>query len=240
MLDTGKISLIAIGCTGGSGSRALRDILAAPPEIFMDQDCQPASKDSRKSHTFLGITDAPPEVIGRLIEQFMGTILNQIPSRKEPCYKYFGWKNPRNLLHVDLLIQIHPELRFLHLIRDPAALTRGNRQRVEYYRRVAAGEISPDTDRDEFILVRWANLNLPVWKRHKDNPRYLLVRYEDLLNAPDYIVRRVFDWLGVKTFRMSDALAAIAPPEDAITRGDKVDVSMIAEAASQLGYEYRL
>jgi hypothetical protein len=240
MLDTRGISPVVIGCTGGSGSRALRDILAASPEIFLDQDCSPTSKDSRKSQTFLGLTDAPSEVVRRLIEEFMETILYQIQSGKEPCYQYFGWKNPRNLLHIDLLFHIHPELRFLHLIRDPAALTKGKRQRSDYGRRVATGEISPDADRDQYILVRWAKWNLPVWENHKDNPRYLLVRYEDMVSAPENTVRWIFEWLGVKEWRISEAIAAIAPPEDAITRADNVDLSVIAEAAQRLGYGYRL
>ncbi len=240
MIDTKGLCPVAIGCTGGSGSRMLRDILEASPRIFMDQDCSPNSKDSQKSKTFVDLIEAAPETLVALIEEFWLTILEQIPAQEMARYQYFGWKSPPNLRHLDVLLQAHPKLRFLHLIRDPAALARGNQQRKVFKRKVMYGDIAPEADRDEFVLARWARQNLAAWERHKNNPRYLLVRYEDIINKPEKTVRWIFDWLGITEFSMSKAFAAINPPEDASTRGNEVDISSIADAAKQLGYEYRL
>jgi hypothetical protein len=240
MIDTKGLYPVAIGCTGGSGSRVLREILGASPQIFMDQDCSANSKDSQKSKTFLHQVELPPETIMRLIEEFLLTILIQIPPGVESRYKYFGWKNPPNIRHVDMLLQVHPELRFLHLIRDPAAVARGGQQKKVYKREKANGHLDPAMDRDEFTLTRWVNQNLPVWKKYKDHPRYLLVRYEDMINKPEKTVQWIFDWLGVDEFSMSEALAAVTPPEDAISRGNDVDITIISEAAKKLGYGYRV
>jgi len=240
MLDTRGLYPVAIGCTGGSGSRVLWDILETSPQIFMDRDYHENTKDSRKSKKILKFVDAPSETICRWLEKFMMTILDQIPAGEETRYQYFGWKTPRTVEYVDALFQVHPELRFLHLIRDPAAVARGGQQNKFYTRKKAKGKIDPNAERDEFILARWAKQNLPVWKKHKDNPRYLLVRYEEIINRPEQTIQRIFDWLGVTEYKMSEALAVITSPADAISRGDNVDVSMIAEAVQQLGYGHRL
>ena len=240
MLDTRGLYPAAIGCTGGSGSRVLRDILEASPQIFMDRDYDENTKDSRKSKKFLKLVDAPSETICQWLEKFMMKILDQIPSGEETRYQYFGWKNPRTIEHVESLFQAHPELRFLHLIRDPAAIARGSQQNKFYTRKKARGKIDPHIESDEFILGRWARQNLPIWEKYKDHPRYLLVCYEDIINKPEQTVQWIFDWLGVAEYSMSEALAVIASPADAISRGNNVDVSMIAEAVRQLGYGHRL
>jgi hypothetical protein len=240
MIDTRGLKVVTVGCTGGSGSRLLRDILEASPQIFMDQDCSPNSKDSQGSKIFLDLMDAPSETIRQLIEDFMQTILRQIPEGHESRYKYFGWKNPRNRKYVDELLAIHPELRFLHLLRDPAVIARGSLWQKGFKRRLANGKISEEANRDELILKRWARQNLPLWEKYKDHPRYLLVRYEDLINAPATTAKDIFQWLGVKQYEMRQVLSVITPPKDALTRGGDVDVSIIAGAVRQLGYGYRL
>ncbi len=240
MIDTRGLKVVTVGCTGGSGSRLLRDILEASPQIFMDRDYSPNSKDSQKSKSFLELKDPGPEIVKRLIDEFMQTILAQIPMGEETRYKYFGWKNPRTRRYADLLLHEYPDLRFLHLVRNPAVIARGSLWKRGFKRRVAMNKLKQDADRDELILTRWANQNLPMWKKYRDHPNYLMVRYEDIVNRPQQSVELIFDWLDIADYDMNAALAAIAPPADAMTRGHDVDVSIIAEAIQQLGYDHRL
>ena len=53
MVETKDMTPVVVGCTGGSGSRVLRNILAATPEIFMDQNCSDNARDSQASKAFL-------------------------------------------------------------------------------------------------------------------------------------------------------------------------------------------
>lgn len=236
MIDTKGLYPIVIGCTGGSGSRVLRNILTASPQVHMDQHVTRGSRDSLEYKTLFALEGVPLETLRPLIEGFMITILDQIPAGEEASLKYFGWKNPQNLLHIDVHFEIHPELRFLHLIRNPAALARGNLQNWVYQKKQSKGEIAPGTMPDEWILCRWVQKNLWVWRKYRDQARYLMVRYEDMISASETTVQTIFDWMGVTEFRMSEALAAIDPPEDAISRGRGVDVSIISEALHELGY----
>ena len=240
MIDTKGLYPVAIGCTGGSGSRALWGVLTASPQIFMDQDISPNAKDSQKSKTYLDLVNAPAETIRPLIEAFLITILEQIPAGSETRYKYFGWKSPRNILQLDALFQAHPELRFLHLIRDPAAMVNTSHPRKVYKREKASSDRSKLQNRAQYILTNWAEVNLPVWEKHKNDPGYLLVHYEALIQSPEQTIKSIYSWLQIDTAPFRDALSAIAPPEDAIDRGNNVDISSIAEAARKLGYGHRL
>jgi len=188
---------VVIGCTGGSGSRMLRDILAASPEIYMDQDCSENSKDSRGSKVFLDRDDIDSGEYRSLVEQFMESLRGRIPLEVVGRTKWYGWKNPRNIHIAELLLDIHPSLRFLHLVRDPATLVDGSQARKKYKEVRARGDTDGESDREAFVLARWARVNLPLWRRQRDNPRYCLVHYEDLVRCPTEAIESLFAWLGL-------------------------------------------
>ena len=240
VIDTKGLIAIAIGCTPGSGSRVLRDILDTSPQVHMDPGFDPKTKDSIGSRSFLHSKDRSPETISSHIEKFVAEIIGSIPDGRLGQYRYFGWKNPNNIRFIDLLFEILPGFRFLHLLRDPAALARGRRQSKMYRDRLKMGAIAPGTSRKRDSLEQWQSLNLPVWRTYRDQPNYLVVHYEDIIMRPAETVRAVFGWLGVQAFDLEAALASIAPPPDPISRGNGVDVSIIAEACELLGYGYRL
>ncbi|GEM_PF-459798 len=233
---TNQPAPLVIGCMGGSGSRMLRDILAASPEIHMDAACGPNSKDSLGSKVFLDRDDrGSPEYLA-LIHQFMNQVANQVPPEARRQYKWFGWKNPRNIHIVDLLLEIHPRLRFLHLVRNPAALVNGSQGRKTFKRERSRGGPEASAGRATFVLNRWARVNLPVWRRHRADPRYRLVHYEDFLRDLIENTRRLCEWLDVAAPDCKSILAAVAPPSDALARGRDVDITLIADAAAELGY----
>lgn len=235
-----ELSPVVIGCTGGSGSRMLRDILAASCEIFMDRDCSPNSKDSRGAKVFLERDDRDSPEYRELVRRFMDTIVAQIPPEDTCRNKWFGWKRTESVHIVGMLMEMYPRLRFLHLIRDPAALVNSCHPRKIYKRERAYG--NPEAQhgrlgRARFVLTTWARVNLPVWRDHQNNPRYRPVRYEDVVTKPRETIESLFDWLGVNTADWVRAVSSVRPPPDAFSRGRGVDISLIAEAAAELGYE---
>lgn len=235
-METLGLSPVVIGCSGGSGSRALRDILEASPKIFLDQACSPNSKDSKESKSFLELKDAPAEERRPHIAAFMQFILAQIPDGAHGQYQYFGWKNPRNLHHLDLLLEMHPELRFLHLVRNPAAIAAGSLWQKGQKRAKQSGWNVPKEKPELFLLVKWAHQNFPVWQKYQNHPRYRVVRYEDLLTNGAQTIHELFAWLGVQEYDLENALAVLTPAQDALTRGSDIDVSLIAEAVQAFGY----
>jgi hypothetical protein len=240
MIDTRGLIPIVIGCKGGSGSRVLREILTASPEIFMDRNTSANSKDSQGCRKLFELQGAPVEDKIKEIESFMASILAPIPQPDFSRLKFFGWKQPRMIRQIDALFQAHPELRFLHLVRDPAAVAKGRLWRKGYKRRLMNNRIGPNFDYDRVILRRWVVANRPVWLKYKDHPRYRLVRYEDIVAKPRQEVARIFDWLGVAEYDLDRVVAFIKPPENALDRGSDVDLSVIARAVRELGYGDRL
>jgi hypothetical protein len=240
MIDTKGLIPIAIGCTPGSGSRVLHDILNAAAQIRMDPDVGPVTKDSVGSQRFVHARGNSREALRRLIEELMAEIIDGIPSEQLHKFRYFGWKNPYNIRVIDLFFEISPAFRFIHLLRDPAALARGKRQKMLYRDGLGSGTITPGTNRKRVSLQRWEVENLPVWQRYHDQPNYLVVHYEDIVLRPEETVRSVFAWLRIEEFDLRAALSSIAPPPDPISRGNGVDVSIIADACELLGYGHRV
>lgn len=238
-METQGLSPVVIGCSGGSGSRALRDILEASPKIFLDQACSPNSKDSKESKSFLELKDASAEERRPLIAAFMHFILAQMPEGAHGHYQYFGWKNPRNLHHLDLLLEMHPQLRFLHLVRNPAAIAAGSLWKKGQKRAKQSGWHVPQKNPELFLLVKWAHQNFPVWQKYQNHPRYRLVRYEDLLTHGAETIHALFAWLGIAEYDLAQALAVLTPSADALTRGADIDLTLIAEAVTGLGYSLK-
>jgi hypothetical protein len=239
MIDNRGLKLVVIGCTPGSGSRVLQHVLTSSSEIYMDRNISPASRDSFDTATYTAHLGQDAAVIEQAIDRFKDTILAQIPAGEESKYRYFGWKLPENLLVIDQLFAVAPDMRFLHLLRDPAAMTRSSHERLKYAGLRRNNRIPEELGRKTWILTRWAEQNLPVWEAYRDHPQYRVVRYEDLVWKPKESIPPLFEWLDV-SFDLDEALAGIDPPFDALRRGDGVNVRVIADACERLGYGYRV
>ena len=48
--------------------------------------------------------------------------------------------------------------------------------------KLGSNEKPAQISKTEWILQNWAKINMTVWEKHKDNPRYYLVRYEDIIS----------------------------------------------------------
>ena len=100
--------------------------------------------------------------------------------------RVWGQKTPRFVRHGRLLKETWPNAKFVHVVRDPRAvvssLIRSDQHRSNAY----------------FASRRWLNdvtagLRLQEWLPHS----VLLVRYEDLVSAPEDTLRKVCEHLGL-------------------------------------------
>lgn len=112
-------------------------------------------------------------------------------------------KTPANLIELDLLWEIFPEARFLHITRDPRGVLHSLMQQDW-----APQGLSQATGFLRAIYVRWLRLRprlgLP-------DPRYLEIRLEDLCARPDAVLAQVAATLGLPdafTRRQVDAAQA--------------------------------
>jgi len=94
-----------------------------------------------------------------------------------------GEKTPRHALFTETLCQWYPGARIIHILRDP-------RDVVASLRRM------PWADRNVLGNARlWLTSNLAAW-RSRHRPQYLVVRYEELVAAPEKELGRVCAFVG--------------------------------------------
>lgn len=94
-----------------------------------------------------------------------------------------GEKTPHNALVAEMLCQWYPCASVIHLLRDP-------RDAVASLLRMpwAPGNVRSNAR-------SWLRFNLAAW-RLRSSPRYLLVRYEQLVAQPEQELRRICAFVG--------------------------------------------
>lgn len=104
-------------------------------------------------------------------------------------------KSPSNVHRLEDIFRFFPQARFVHVLRDgrdvACSMRHHPRHRVENGRLVPTGIRRPI----EECVRRWANAveaSRPFWK----DPRYHLVRYEDLVTRPRPTLAALFEFLG--------------------------------------------
>lgn len=99
-----------------------------------------------------------------------------------------GDKSPNDLNFIRILDKtgaITPPVRVLHIVRDVRDVM------------VSLGRTGWADDLDRWFPRQWANQNLYLHDRLQGQPHYHLLRYEDLVAAPEQHARRLCAWLGV-------------------------------------------
>jgi len=100
-------------------------------------------------------------------------------------------KSPEHALHADSILKVYPQAMFLHIIRDPRAVSNSFRHAAHsWWSAAPSGPI--ETTR------RWRK-NVLAGRSIADlTPQYREVRYEDLLDDGERVLMRVFAWIGLE------------------------------------------
>lgn len=134
----------------------------------------------------------PVSVYGAFLHYEAGQHGKTIPCEQTPRYLYFA----AEILHA------FPRARVINLVRDPRAVLRS--QKYKWRRRYLGARAIPLRE----ALRAWANYHpyivARLWvsavraaRRHESHPRFLSLQFEDLLQEPEKIVRRICSFLGV-------------------------------------------
>lgn len=109
-------------------------------------------------------------------------------------------QTPRNIFYARRLLELYPQSRVVHMVRDPRAVLASQKNR--WRMRQLGGKNVPWSE----IVRLWFNYH-PVtmsrlWRQAtqvalelESHPRCTLVRFEDLVASPEPTVRSVCDWL---------------------------------------------
>ncbi len=99
----------------------------------------------------------------------------------------WGEKTPGNLFYADILVEMFPDARFIHLVRDPRAGVSSMMKTTFFPNDIAFNAMS----RRKFMRKGRAILEQAV-----PTSQRLLLRYEDIVTEPEISIRAICDFIG--------------------------------------------
>lgn len=107
-------------------------------------------------------------------------------------------QTPRNIFYAEALLDIYPQARFVHMMRDPRAVMASQKKRWKRRSLLANRAALPPAD----ALRSWVNYHPytmgSLWAkatteahRLRSHPRFRIIRFEDLLAQPETTIREV-------------------------------------------------
>ena len=111
--------------------------------------------------------------------------------------KYYVAKAPAFSAKIETLVEFFPDARIIYLARNPLDMLPSTVSWINYSRRVF-------TDPGEGFLYLDEIVDLTQhWYRHPLNyldahpsPRYLILKYDDLIQRPEHVIRRFYEQFG--------------------------------------------
>ncbi len=224
--------------SGRSGTTLLRNILDSHPEMAMAHEAHFVAPMARRRHRYRtsngfglevfvgdlyrnsnfrrqGLSESevrralavhPPAGFAEAVRTVLGLYASRHGKQR------YGDKTPGYVKHIRLLAEIFPEARFVHLIRDGRDVALGYLDRSEW---------GPATLPEAALYWRSRVERGRAAGRKLGEDRYLEVRYEDMVHAPDVEITRVCEFLHLDyradmlTYyeKGSDFIATSATPE---------------------------
>lgn len=111
-------------------------------------------------------------------------------------------KSPTHTARVDVLLEMYPRARFIHLSRDPVEIIESNRRFMpELARRLAIGG-GPSAEAEAALCSRMVAQFAEVYGKYRRtrpliaDGRLLEISHAELRDAPLATAERIYDWLG--------------------------------------------
>ena len=190
---------IVLGGCGRSGTTLFRMILDSHPAIC----CGPESSIFRRGPVdpdeLAGKFDLDPGRVRAIhaaarsrpefIEAFAGLCMERAGKRR------FAEKTPRNIRRLEAIFRHFPQARFVHVLRDGRDVACSLRTHPRH--KVVNGELVPLNTWKPIAgcARRWRDdieRSRPYWS----DPRFLTLRYEDLVREPRPVLEQLMDFVG--------------------------------------------
>ena len=183
---------IFIGGCPRSGTTLLYSLLNSHNNIFIafETGLMTGSRNLNRIH---GRTNLPIAELRKLYHdsscypEFALNILTKLA--KDAGKPRWGDKSPVNLTAIESIIKYFPNAQFIHIIRD-------GRDTVCSIRN------HPPSFGNKYNVNPWAK-SIQLWESWvrqgmiwRNDPRYIEVKYESLINEPEQTLKVLFNWLG--------------------------------------------
>ena len=210
---------IIVGGAPRSGTTLIRRMLDRHPSIC----CGPESSIFLPGSILIGPVAAgfkmPAEELRVMLDSSpsQGAFIDAFATRYREMRGRPRWaeKTPLNVRSIDWILERFPESRFVHVVRDGRDVVCSMREHPE--RRWVDGAWV--TEQSQLSLAahakRWV-ADAEAGIAHRGDPRYLEVRYEDLVQDPEGLVRGLMEQLGEAYY------PELIPDPDKPTKSGKV------------------
>lgn len=190
---------IVIGGPPRSGTTLLRRTLDRHPAICCGPETSIFLPGAIRVEPVAAGFKLPPDELRQLLADSpcQGAFIDAFAARYRQVRGRARWaeKTPLNVRSIAWILDRFPEARFLHVIRDGRDVVCSMRQHPD--RQWAEGgwvKIHRPLPLERYA-ERWVR-DTEAGIAHRGDPRYLEVRYEDLVGEPEVLLRRLLGDLG--------------------------------------------
>ena len=122
-------------------------------------------------------------------------------------------KNPRSILILPFLYSLFPKMKFIHVVRDGRDMAfSSNQQQPTLYGDIFCGNEPAGTPL--YNLKYWSVINQNALNYGLSNLKnnYLIVRFEDIINKPTELIKKIFEFLESETNKITEIQEKIKNP----------------------------
>ncbi len=215
----GQITIppVVIGAVGGSGTRALTQVLRKAG-WFMGHRVDSRNEDSlpmacfltkwlKTLHNFPNVDSCTLTKARSDFDRMVQVHRRGIPSWDTP----WGWKNPRTMWLLPFLIDRFPQMKFIHMIRDARDMMLSDNTHFlkDHGYWVLGSEWWRDLHAAQLELWRWGNKRAAEFGDRYLGDRYHMIRYEDLCQKPAETVTCLLEFLDAQKMNITPLIDGI-------------------------------
>ncbi|MGM0472462.1 MAG: sulfotransferase, partial [Bacillota bacterium] len=128
------------------------------------------------------------EVEERTLAKIIDTIYSNFLKHNFPKAKIWGDKTPLNTLNIELIDEVFPGAKYIHLVRNGKDVVSSYLNSTKYVNSV------------EGACARWNNhvSKALEFKNSQDEDEYLEIYYEDLVTAPKQEIEKICQFIGIE------------------------------------------
>jgi hypothetical protein len=243
-MDHSQAPLI-IGATGGSGAYPVTRIcqlagcyMGSQVNAVLDAESFVPFYDAWVGRSLSGEAAAlPQKQHAKMFQDFMVSIQRHragIPAQTAP----WGWKNERSMYLVPFFHAIYRGMKFIHIVRDGRDIAfLKNPGRILMHTKAFFNRRYDSLPQPMRLILLWQATNLTMASYCEANMpgNYLRIRYEDLCENPQGIIKKLLNFISVPSSELSHFAAAVSSP-DSIGRWHIFPVDLVQQVES-LGRE---
>ncbi len=193
---------IVLGGCARSGTTLVRVLLDSHPAIFCGPETGLFALPQLELHHLHAVADRYG-----LARAVVRNLYRHTHSRGQFVDRFFAlccedrgtkrWaeKTPKNVQNIAAVFKCFPQARFIHVIRDGRDVACSLRTHPKYRKQRGEWVETGIRVAMDQCAARWVR-DVRAGLRHRDDPRYLEVRYEDLVNQTRATMEKLLEFVG--------------------------------------------